>query len=80
MIGRILTGLAQRATAILPFCVIIGLVFPQLASLLRPTITPLVVLILVVAMLRTDWPALRHLAARPARVALVMALVMVGMA
>lgn len=78
MIGRLLTVLAQRATAILPFSVAIGLVFPDLARLLRPTITPLVVLILIVAMMRTDWPALRHLAARPARVAFVMALVMVG--
>ncbi len=78
MIGRILTILARRATAILPFSVAIGLVFPGLAALLRPTITPLVVLILIVAMMRTDWPALRHLAARPVRVAFVMALVMVG--
>lgn len=78
MIGRILTLLARRATAILPFSVAIGLVFPGLASLLRPTITPLVVLILIVAMVRTDWPALRHLATRPLRIAFVMALVMIG--
>jgi len=79
MLGRILGTMARRATAILPGCVLIGLLFPSLAALLRPVITPLVLLILVVAMIRTDWPALRHLAARPARVAFVMALVMVGL-
>jgi BASS family bile acid:Na+ symporter len=79
MLSRILGMLARRATAILPGCVAIGLIFPGLAALLRPLLTPLVLLILVVAMTRTDWPALRHLAARPARVAFAMMLVMVGL-
>lgn len=78
MVSAFLALLARRATVILPFSVAIGLVFPGLAALLRPTVTPLVLLILIVAMVRTDWPALRHLAARPVRVAFVMALVMVG--
>ncbi len=78
MIAAFLVLLTRHATAILPFSVLIGLLWPDLAALMRPAITPLVLLILIVAMVRTDWPALRHLAARPARVAFVMALVMVG--
>jgi BASS family bile acid:Na+ symporter len=77
MLGAFLALLARRATLVLPGCVLIGLLFPPLAALLRPTLTPLVLLILVVAMIRTDWPALRHLASRPGRVAFAMALVMV---
>ena len=76
---RLLVLLGRHATAILPGCVLIGLIFPDLASLLRPTVTPLVLLILVVAMIRTDWAALLHLVSRPLRVIIAMAFVMVGL-
>ncbi len=79
MIGRFLSLLSRHATAVLPGSVAIGLLFPGLAALLRPLLTPLVVLILIVAMMRTNWPALRHLMTRPARVAFALALVMVGL-
>jgi len=70
---RVLDFFAGRATVILPLCVITGLVLPGLAHWLRPALTPLVFLLLAIAMIRTDWPGLKRLARRPWRVLAVMA-------
>ncbi len=77
---RFLNLLAARATLVLPCSVAIGLLLPDLAAFLRPTITPLVWLLLTVAMIRTDWPGLRRLATQPLRVALAFGFVMAGLA
>jgi len=76
---RFLNLLAARATLILPCSVAIGLLLPDLAAFLRPTITPLVWLLLTVAMIRTDWPGLRRLATQPLRVALAFGFLMIGL-
>src|SRR5690606_35713049 len=66
-------------TFVLPCSVAIGLLLPDLARFLRPTITPLVWGLLTVAMIRTDWASLRRLASRPWRVALAFAFLMMGL-
>ncbi|MDF3073809.1 MAG: hypothetical protein K0S54_1476 [Alphaproteobacteria bacterium] len=76
---RLLALLVSRATLILPCSVAIGLLLPDLAALLRPAITPLVWGLLTVAMIRTDWPGLRRLAAQPVRVLLVFTFLMMGL-
>lgn len=76
---RFLNLLAARATLILPCSVAIGLLLPDLAAFLRPTITPLVWALLTVAMIRTDWPGLRRLAAQPLPLALAFGFLMVGL-
>lgn len=77
---RLLSLLAGRATLILPGSVALGLIFPDLAAWLRPLVTPLVLGLLAIAMIRTDWPALRHLAMRPRRVILALGFIMIGLA
>jgi len=79
MMVRFLNLLAARATLILPCSVAIGLLLPDLAAFLRPTITPLVWALLTVAMIRTDWPGLRRLATQPLRLALAFGFLMVGL-
>ncbi|MGE0154254.1 MAG: hypothetical protein AB7R90_16680 [Reyranellaceae bacterium] len=80
LMRRFLALLATHATLVLPGSVAIGLLLPDLAAFLRPTITPIVWGLLTIAMIRTDWPGLRRLAAQPLRVAAVFLFLMMGLA
>ncbi|WP_404383862.1 hypothetical protein [Caenispirillum salinarum] len=55
-----------------------GLILPDLAHALRPLLPPAVAVLLILAMLRMDWAAVLGTFRRPARVALVLAWVLVG--
>lgn len=76
---RLLEFLAAKAMFVLPCSVAIGLLLPDLARFLRPAITPLVWGLLIVAMIRTDWPGLRRLTTRPLRIAIAFAFLMMGL-
>lgn len=79
MTRSLLAALARRATFVLPASVAVGLLVPELAAFLRPALTPLILLLLMQSMVRTDWPALRRLAAQPARLLAALAYLMVGL-
>lgn len=69
--GRLLAFLGDHATWLLFGGVFIGLVLPDLAALLRPLLAPSVVLLLLSALLRADWPAMAGYARRPVLVAVL---------
>lgn len=79
LIRRFLALLSARATLVLPCSVAIGLLLPDLAAFLRPTITPLVWGLLTLAMIRTDWQGLRRLASQPIRVLAGFVFLMMGL-
>ncbi|MFI5030841.1 MAG: hypothetical protein ACHQPH_09095 [Reyranellales bacterium] len=49
----------------LPFSLLVGIVFQDLAAAARPLVGPLSTLLLMLALLRTDWPRVRALLQRP---------------
>ena len=70
---RILDYLGRHATLFLAFGALLGLVFPQLASLARPLLLLGLVIPLVIALVRLDWSAISAYARRPLAVALTVA-------
>ena len=70
---RILDYLGRHATLFLAFGALLGLVFPQLASLARPLLLLGLVIPLVIALVRLDWGAISAYARRPLAVALTVA-------
>lgn len=73
LVDHILRRMGGRATTLLPFSLALGVVFQDIAALMRPLIAPLAVLLLLLALVRTDWPRLRALLRNPA-LAVVLAL------
>lgn len=65
LLDRCLLLLSRRATLFLPWSLALGLGFQDLAALLKPLVTPLVVTLLGIAMARTDWPAFVAVLRRP---------------
>jgi BASS family bile acid:Na+ symporter len=65
MILAPLRWLARRTRLVLPLGIFLGLAAPPLAELLRPLLSPSVVLLLVAGMMRVDWPGLRRAATWP---------------
>lgn len=55
-----------------------GLALPGLASALRPLLTPAVAALLILAMLRVDWPRVIDFARHPGRIGLTLAWVLLG--
>lgn len=62
---RLLTLLAERATLFLPMALLLGLFLQDLAATLKPLVTPLAIVLLGIAMARTDWPSFVAVLRRP---------------
>jgi BASS family bile acid:Na+ symporter len=65
MILRALAYLGRHAPPILAASIFVGLALPSLAALCQAAIVPSVYLLLVVSVLRLDWPAVARHARRP---------------
>lgn len=78
MLARLLATLGRRAPLILALGIFIGLASPGLAAYARPLLTPSVFAMLVVTMLRIDWPKVIEHARRPGRLGLVQGWVLIG--
>src|SRR6185312_4276858 len=65
-LDHVLRRMGRHATALLPFSLVVGIVFQDLATALRPLVGPLSALLLMLALMRTDWPRVRALLQRPA--------------
>ena len=58
--------MGRHATALLPFSLLVGIAFQDLAAAARPLVSPLAILLLMLALVRTDWPRVRALLQQPA--------------
>ena len=65
LLDRVLRRMGRHATALLPFSLVVGIVFQDLAAAMRPLVGPLAILLLMLALLRTDWARVRTLLMRP---------------
>lgn len=70
---HVLRRMGGRATTLLPFSLVIGLLFQDIAAAARPLLWPLAVALLMLALARTDWARLATLLRRPG-LAVVLAL------
>lgn len=66
LLDHVLRRMGRHATMLLPFALLVGVVFQDLAAGMRPLVGPLAILLLGVTLLRIDWPRVRALLARPA--------------
>ncbi|MSP76252.1 MAG: hypothetical protein EXR12_08965 [Rhodospirillaceae bacterium] len=64
-IVHVLRRMGGRATTLLPFSLLLGLLFQDFAAAMRPLLMPLAVILLMLALARTDWERLRELLKRP---------------
>lgn len=71
-------ALGQYGTRVLFLSVFVGLLLPDLASLLRPLLPPGVAAILALGLVRIDWASMVSYARRPVLVGLVVAWLMVA--
>jgi BASS family bile acid:Na+ symporter len=65
LVDHVLRRMGGRATTLLPFSLAIGLLFQNVAALARPLVGPLAIVLLMLTLVRTDWPRVRMLLARP---------------
>ena len=70
---HVLRRMGDRATTLLPFSLGLGLLFQDIAAAARPLLWPLAVVLLMLALARTDWIRLSSLLRRPG-LAVVLAL------
>jgi len=77
-LDHVLRRMGRHATALLPFSLLVGVVFQDLAATMRPLVGPLSTLLLMLALLRTDWPRVRALLQRPALALVLSAASLVG--
>lgn len=61
----VLQRMGGRATTLLPFSLLLGLLFQDLSAAARPLLLPLVVILLMMALARMDWDRLSALLRRP---------------
>lgn len=61
----ILAHMGRRATTLLPFSLLLGLLFQDIAAATRPLLMPLAVTLLMLALARVDWDRLSALLRRP---------------
>jgi len=64
-LDHVLRRMGRHATALLPFSLLAGIVFQDLAAAARPLVGPLTTILLMLALVRTDWPRVRALLTRP---------------
>jgi predicted Na+-dependent transporter len=62
---RLLRRMGSVATTLLPFSLLLGLLFQDFAAAMRPLLMPLAVLLLMLALARVDWERLAALLRRP---------------
>lgn len=62
---RVLQRMGDAATTLLPFSLLLGLLFQDFAAATRPFLMPLAVLLLMLALARVDWDRLAALLRRP---------------
>ncbi|MDP1840162.1 MAG: hypothetical protein Q8L19_16795 [Reyranella sp.] len=62
---HVLRRMGGRATTLLPFSLLLGLLFQDFAAAMRPLLMSLAVILLMLALARTDWDRLRELLKRP---------------
>ena len=65
LVDHVLRRMGGRATALLPLSLVLGLLFQNVAAAARPLVLPLAIVLLMLALARTDWPRVRALLARP---------------
>jgi BASS family bile acid:Na+ symporter len=65
LLDHVLRRMGRHATTLLPFSLLFGIVFQDLAAAMRPLVGPLATLLMMLALVRTDWPRVRALLARP---------------
>jgi BASS family bile acid:Na+ symporter len=68
----ILTFFGRHAPALLVAGIVVGLLLPALARLLRPTLPPLVFLLATATLIRIDWPRVAAHVRQPVRIALML--------
>lgn len=78
MAAGFLRALADRAVPVLLVCLLIGLALPDLAAFARPVLTPAVLGLLVLTMLRADWAEVAAFARRPVLVSGLCLMVLVA--
>lgn len=61
----VLAHMGRRATTLLPFSLLLGLLFQDIAAATRPLLMPLAVTLLMLALARVDWDRLSALLRRP---------------
>jgi predicted Na+-dependent transporter len=61
----VLQHMGRRATTLLPFSLLLGLLFQDIAAAARPLLMPLAVTLLMLALARVDWDRLSALLRRP---------------
>lgn len=66
LLDHVLRRMGRHATVLLPFSLVVGIVFQDIAAATRPLVGPLAVALLLVTLLRLDWPRVRALLMRPA--------------
>lgn len=64
-IVSVLRRMGRHATTLLPFSLLLGLLFQDIAAAARPLLLPLVVMLLMLALARMDWGRLSALLRRP---------------
>lgn len=65
LLDRVLRRMGRHATTLLPFSLLLGVAFQDLAAAMRPLVGPLATLLMMLALMRTDWPRVRALLVRP---------------
>ena len=65
LLDHVLRRMGRHATTLLPFSLLVGILFQDLAAAARPLVGPLATILLMLALVRTDWPRVRALLARP---------------
>ncbi|KZD12169.1 hypothetical protein AUP43_17160 [Oceanibaculum pacificum] len=78
MLARLLATLGRRAPFILALGIFIGLALPGLAAFVRPLLTASVFAMLVITMLRIDWPKVIEHSRRPTRLLTFQLWVLIG--
>lgn len=62
---RVLRRMGAKATTLLPFSLLLGLLFQDMSAAMRPLLMPLAVILLMLALARVDWDRLAILLRRP---------------
>lgn len=65
LLDHVLRRMGRHATTLLPFSLLVGIVFQDLAAAARPLVGPLATILMMLALVRTDWPRVRALVQRP---------------
>ena len=65
LVVHVLRHMGRRATTLLPFSLALGIAFQNVAAAARPLVGPLAIILLMLALVRTDWVRVRALLARP---------------